>query len=387
MFWKRFRVATLFGFPFYLDLSWFVVAGLVAWSLASGVFPQQLPGREATTYWLMGAVGAIGLFASVVLHELGHALVARRFGLPIRGITLFIFGGVAEMEREPPSPRAEFWVAVAGPVVSVALAVVCGVAAVGATGVTPSRTVIEYLSGINALLVGFNIIPAFPLDGGRILRSLLWKWRGSLSWATRVTSAIGSGFGFLLIGFGIFIVLVGWGDLLSGIWLVLIGMFLRNAAQMSYRGLVVRRAIEGEPVRRFMRPEPVTVPRSISVAELVEDYVYRHHFKMFPVVDDGRLVGCVTTRGVRQLPREEWARQSVSSILEPCNETNTVHPDSDALGALGKMHRAGVSRLLVVEDDRLVGILTLKDLLQFLSLKVELEGERGETAIRTGAAR
>ncbi|MGH9382121.1 MAG: site-2 protease family protein [Thermoanaerobaculia bacterium] len=379
MFWKRFRVATLFGFPFYLDLSWFVIAALFVWSLAVDVFPRRLPGQGAETYWLMGSIGAVGLFASVVLHELGHAFVARRFGLPIRGITLFIFGGVAEMEREPPSARAEFWVAVAGPVVSLALALLGGVAAGGLAAGTPTRTVVSYLASTNLALLLFNMIPAFPLDGGRILRSALWKWKRNLSWATRVTSGIGSGFGFLLMAGGVLLATLG-KNLTGGIWLLLIGMFLRNAAQMSYRGLVVRRAIEGEPVRRFMRPDPVTVPRSISVAELVEDYVYRHHFKMFPVVDNERLVGCVTTRGIRQLPREEWQQQSVSSILEPCTDGNTVHPDSDALRALGKMHHSGVSRLLVVEDGRLVGILTLKDLLQFLSLKVELEGRRHERA-------
>jgi CBS domain-containing protein len=278
------------------------------------------------------------------------------------------------MDREPPSPRAEFWVAVAGPVASVVIAALCGLASVAVLAPGPGRAVLGYLAWVNSVLVAFNVVPAFPLDGGRILRSLLWHWRGSLRWATRVTAGIGSGFGLVLIALGILLVIAG-GDLLGGVWLLLIGMFLRNAAQMSYRSLIVRRVIEGEPVSRFMRRDPVTVPRSLSIAELVEDYVYRHHFKMFPVVDDDRLLGCVTTRRIKQVPRDEWPRQSVSSILEPCTDANTVGPNSDALQALSKMHRTSASRLLVVEDGRLAGILTLKDLLAFLSLKVELEGK------------
>jgi Zn-dependent protease len=374
VFWKRFRILSLLGFPVYLDLSWFVIAALIAWSLARGFFPAHLPDQSKTVYWIMGAAGAIGLFVSVTLHELAHALVARRFGLPIRGITLFIFGGVAEMDREPPSPVAEFWVAVAGPVASVLIAIACGLGAVSAGArVTAAGAILAYLGWVNGMLVAFNVIPAFPLDGGRILRSILWSWKNSLRWATRLTSRIGSGFGLFLIGVGVFWVLTQ-GDLVGGVWMFLIGMFLRNAAQMSYRSLVIRRALEGEPVRRFMEGDPVTVSRALPISDLVEQYVYRFHFKMFPVVDDGRLLGCVTTRQIRDVPRQEWGQQSVSSILEPCSEENTVGAESDAMEALAKMNRTGSSRLMVVQDDQLVGILALKDLLRFLSLKMELEG-------------
>jgi len=374
VFWKRFRILSLFGFPVYLDLSWFVIAALIAWSLARGFFPSHLPNQTHAMYWVMGVLGAVGLFVSVTLHELAHAVVARRFGLAIRGITLFIFGGVAEMDSEPPSPAAEFWVAIAGPIASVLIAAVCGISAMqGGDGSTAVTAILGYLAWVNGWLVAFNVVPAFPLDGGRILRSILWSWKDSLRWATSVTSRIGSGFGVLLIGIGVFWVIAR-GDLVGGVWMFLIGMFLRNAAQMSYRSLVIRRALEGEPVRRFMEPDPVTVSRSMPISELVDQYVYQHHFKMFPVVEDGRLLGCVTTRSIREVPRAEWSRQSVSSILEPCSEENTVAGDSDAMVALAKMNRTGTSRLMVVEDGTLIGILALKDLLKFLSLKMELEG-------------
>jgi Zn-dependent protease len=378
MFGKSFPLFRVLGFPIRIDVSWFVVVVLVTWSL-SDYFPTVLEGQSTATYWWMGAAGALGLFTSVVLHELAHAVVARRFGLSIRGITLFIFGGVAEMESEPPSPKAEFWVAIAGPIASAAIGGGCllmRAAAEGAGMAPPLIAVFAYLGLINLMLVVFNLIPAFPLDGGRILRSLLWHVQGSLRRSTRITSRIGAGFGIALILFGVMLVVLGGAEaFVSGMWMFLIGMFLRGAAQMSYQQLLVRSALEGEPVRRFMKTDPVTVSRAMPVSELVQDYVYRHHFKMFPVVDNGRLVGCVSTRQIQGLPREEWDRTSVGALTESCSSENTTAPDDDTLAALTKMNKSGMSRLMVVEGDRLVGILALKDLLQFLALKVELEGD------------
>lgn len=375
MFGQRIDLFRLFGFAVRLDLSWFLVAVLVAWSLAAGYFPSTYPDLASAAYWAMGIVGALGLFVSVVLHELAHALVARRFDLEIKGITLFIFGGVAEMADEPPSPRAEFMVAIAGPLASLAIALGClGLNQLGAAWAwpLPVEAVVGYLGMVNGLLVAFNIVPAFPLDGGRVLRSILWYWKDNLRWATRVTSAIGSAFGVGLIVLGVVAFIRG--NYVSGMWWFLIGLFLRNAAQMSYQQLLIRRVLEGEPVSRFMVRDPVTVPRAISVAELVEDYVYHHHFKMFPVVDGERLTGCVTTRQIKELPRDEWERQTVGAIARRCDAENTVGPDDDAMAALAKMSGNQLSRLMVVEGDRLVGVLALKDMLQFLSLKVELEG-------------
>ena len=374
MFTRSITLFTIFGFTIRLDLSWFVIAALVVWSLAAGLFPENYPDLAPATYWWMGAAGALGLFASIVLHELGHALEARRQGIPMRGITLFIFGGVAEMTDEPPTARAEFLMAIAGPIVSVLIAAGCfglerlGLAA-GWPG--PALGILWYLWWINALLVAFNVLPAFPLDGGRVLRSALWQFKGDLRWATRVTSSIGSGFGIALIALGLFVaIFLG---AFGGLWWALIGWFLYTAARMSYQQLLVRRALEGEPVHRFMQPEVRSVPASLSVRDFVDHHVYRHHFKMFPVVEDGRLTGCVTTRQVRQLPHEQWAERTVGDLALGCNEENSIDPDADAMHALARMRRAGSSRLLVVENGELRGILTLKDLLHFISLKVELE--------------
>ena len=376
MFGKQITLFKLLGFEVRIDLSWIIIAVLITWSLAQGVFPSYYKGLSTATYWWMGALGALGLFGSIIFHELCHSLVARKFGLPMRGITLFIFGGVAEMEDEPPSPKAEFFMAIAGPIVSIIIGFLClGIYFLGNGGGWPQFVIgiFAYLGFINLILAAFNLLPAFPLDGGRVLRSALWHWKDNLRWATRISSSIGSGFGLLLIALGIVSVIRG--AFIGGIWWALIGMFLRNASRMSYQRLLMRRALEGEHIQRFMESNPVTVPPSISIDQLVENYIYKYHFKMFPVVKDEKLVGCVTTRDVKEIPQEEWKQHTVEEISKSCSSGNTIAPDADATEALSTMHRTGNSRLMVTEDNRLVGIIALKDLLEFLSLKFDLETE------------
>ncbi len=379
MFGKSVRVMRLFGFEVKVDFSWLVLGLLITWSLGKGLFPGRYQGLSVTTYWLMGAAGAAGLFFSIVFHELWHSLVARRFGLPMTGITLFIFGGVAEMTDEPANPRVEFFMAVAGPLSSIVLgAALLGFDLLaGAMLSRPIRGVVNYLGLLNLALAGFNLVPAFPLDGGRVLRSILWAAKGNIRWATKVASSIGAGFGLLLIALGTLNFLRG--NVIGGLWLFLIGMFLRNASQGSYRQIIVRRALEGEPVRRFMVTEPVTVGPGLTIEELVEKFVYRHHFKMYPVVEDGRLAGCVSLGRVKQIPREEWSRHTVREIAADCSAGNTIGPEEDALKALALMSKTSSSRLMVTRGDRLLGIVTLRDLMSFLSLKIDLEGD-GEKA-------
>ena len=376
MFTRRVTLFHLLGFPIRVDSSWVILAVLVTWSLAQGQFPHSVPGLAPLTYWTMGALGAAGLFASIVLHELGHAVVARRYGIPIEGITLFLFGGVAEMQDEAHEARSEFLMAIAGPLMSLFLALVCHVMGTvfrGVTGLEVTGEVLAYLAWLNMVLAVFNMVPAFPLDGGRVLRAALWAARGNLRWATKISAGIGTFFGTGLVVLGVF-AFVG-GSMVGGLWWFMIGMFLRNASQMSYKQVIVRRALEGETLRSFMQAEPVTVPPSITVAELVEEYIYRYHYKMYPVIEDGRVLGCVTTREVKAVPKEEWDTRRIREILIPCSRENTVSPDEDAMQALSRMNRTGNSRFLVVEGERLVGIVALKDLLKFLSLKMDLEGD------------
>lgn len=365
----------LFGFEVKIDFSWLILGLLITWTLAQGFFPNSYRGFASWTYWLMGIAGALGLLVSIVFHELWHSLVARRFGLPMKGITLFVFGGVAEMSDEPPHPRAEFFMAIAGPLSSIFLGLLLlatGFLGGGGGWPRPVLGVINYLGILNLVLAGFNLLPAFPLDGGRVLRAVLWGWKDNIRWATRIASQIGSAFGIVLIVVGAIEFVIG--NVIGGVWMFLIGMFLRGASQTAYRQLVIRRALEGESVRRFMKENPVTVSPSISLQELIDDFIFKHHFKMFPVVKDDELLGCVTVNQVKQVPKEEWPSRRVADLALHCSKENTISPDEDAMEALALMNRYNASRLMVVERGKLVGVIALKDMMKLLSLKLDLEG-------------
>ncbi len=372
---RRFSLFKLFGFEVKLDLSWLILGLLITWTLAQGVFPHYHEGLKKITYWVMGVAGALGLLISIVFHELWHSLIARRFGLPMKGITLFIFGGVAEMEDEPPSPRAEFFMAIAGPLSSIFLgAMLFAFSLIGDKSGWPAavNAVFNYLGLLNFILAGFNLLPAFPLDGGRVLRSILWGWKDNLRWATKISSQIGSGFGVALIVVGAIEFLFG--NFIGGVWMFLIGLFLRGASQGSYQQLLLRRSLEGEKVSRFMVNNPVTISPDVSIEELVEDYIYKHHYKMYPVVKGEKLLGCITLKQVKEIPKEERANRKAGELLKACSRENSISPDEDVMKALSLMRKTNSSRLMVVDKDKLVGVIALKDIMELLSLKVDLEG-------------
>jgi Zn-dependent protease len=381
MFGHRWRLFRLAGIPIGVDASWLLILALLTLDFAYG-FPDFLyevfPGTRAVLrpweHWLMGLITALAFFACIVLHELGHALVARARGMRIRGITLFLLGGVAEIEDEPPSAATEFLMAIAGPVVSLILAIVFWVVAVAgyhAAWPGPAVLVLGSLAFINSIVLAFNLVPAFPLDGGRVLRSILWGAFGNLQRATFWAAGAGQLFAWMLIAWGVFLLVNG--NLVSAIWSMFIGWFLMQAAQSSYQQVVMRRALEGESVRRFMNPQPIVVPPSLDLRHWVEDYVYRYHRKAFPVATDGHLDGFISTAALARIPREEWDLHTIGEVMEHDLTPFTVPPDADALTALNRMQQTGSSRLLVAEGGRLVGILSLKDLLRHLDLKTELE--------------
>jgi len=379
MFGKPIKLFKMFGFTVRMDLSWIIIAVLITWTLAVGYFPAIYPPEDYpqfTTglYWLMGIGGMLGLFVSIVFHELCHSLVARRYGLPMKGITLFIFGGVAEMNEEPQSAKAEFLMAIAGPAASVVIAVIFYLLYTsGNTFNWPimATAVFGYLALINIILVIFNLLPGFPLDGGRVLRSILWWWKGNLRWATRVASGFGSSMGILLIILGVINVIGG--NFIGGMWYFLIGMFLKSAASSSYQNVIMRDNLSGTPITEFMKSDVITVEPDMTVEELVDHYIYKFHHNTFPVVTEGRLLGCVSLKNVKQAPRNQWAFKTVRDIADACADTNTISPDYDAMAALSKMNQLQVSRLMVVQNGRLEGIVSLRDMLKFLSMKTELE--------------
>ncbi|MFP4106345.1 MAG: site-2 protease family protein [Phycisphaerae bacterium] len=377
MFGRSIKLCNILGFEVRVDLSWLVILVLVVWSLSAAVFPGQLPDMHWVVYLGMGIVAAIGLFASIVVHELSHSLVARRFGIPMKGITLFMFGGVAEMNEQPPSAKAEFWMALGGPAASLVIGLLAvGLGALGRwIGWSDIVTaVLMWIGFINFILLAFNLIPGFPLDGGRVLRAILWHFKGDLRKATHAASRVGAVFGAVLIGLGVLNLLFL--NAIGGLWWILIGLFVRSAAKQGYQQVLMRQMLRGEKVRRFMNSDCITVPADASVERFVEDYVYRHHFKLYPVVSDGdRLAGCVTTSEVKEIDRSEWQEKTVSDIARSCSDENSIAPDADAVDALDRMNKSKASRLMVVREGKLEGILALKDLMRFLSMKIDLESD------------
>jgi len=358
-----FRIA---GIPVRIHASWLVIFGLIAWSLSVGYFPHVLPGVPAAAYWVQGLAAALLLFVSVFLHELSHSVVARAHGLPVAAITLHVFGGVSELQREPESPRVEFWMAVAGPLTSFALAAVAAGGAAATTGVPAVAAILRYLATVNLVVGAFNLVPGFPLDGGRILRAALWKARGDLGWATRVASRAGTIVAFLLMGLGAFRALTG--EFLGGLWLVLIGSFLRQAAEGSYQQLVMRRALAPFRVRDVMASTVVSIPPDRTLAEVVDETLWRHHVSSFPVVAGGRVLGVLGLQQLRRVPRERWAETAVRDVMLPMGPALVVAPGDRLADALEKLTQNGLGRAAVIEDGTLAGYLSLRDVFHVLAI-------------------
>lgn len=376
MFSKRFNFLSFAGIKIGIDISWLFIAILLSWTLAAGHFPFHYPNLSPGTYWLMGIIGMLGLFTCVVLHELGHAIVAKHYKLPISQITLFIFGGVAEIKKEPQSPKVEFLMAIAGPTVSIIIALgMYYLTQLGDQFGWPVfvRGVTSYLASVNAAIVVFNLIPAFPLDGGRVFRAILWWWKKNLSWATKISTRLGWGFGFVLIVFGIFSFISG--NLLAGVWLAILGLFLQHAASSSQTQFYVGEALHGEKVQKFMKKDPISVSSDITIKEFVEQYLYHSHHHLYPVAEKGNLMGYISLHEVKSLATEEWGKTSVKKVMVPIAKFQTISPNTSALEALNLMQQVDLPILLVVEGKRLSGILTAKDLFKQISLKLELEEE------------
>jgi len=371
------RLGRIRGIEIGVHYSWLLVFALLTYSLAVGVFPSWYPGWEPGTYWAIGALSSLLLFASVLAHELGHSLVAQSRGVPVVSIVLFIFGGVAQLADEARRARDEFLIAVAGPAVSVVIGVISIVLWPFVDDINqPLGAVLEYLGWANLILVAFNSIPAYPLDGGRVLRALLWGAMRNVLRATRIAAGIGVAIGFLFMAGGLFLV---FRSPLSGIWLIAIGWFLQNAAQQSYQQLMIRRFFEGVRVGQLMEPEPPTISPDLTVDELV-DALLVHNVRCFPVVENGRLVGIVTLTDVRHVPRHEWSSHHVRDLMTPRERLITASPDDDLERVLRLMAGHEIHQIPVVDDSRLLGLLTRNALLRFLQLRQELARTPDEVA-------
>jgi Zn-dependent protease len=362
------RICRFFGFEVRLDFSWFVVFLLVLWTFAQSEFPRRTPGLSVGTYFTMALVGASLFFASVLLHELAHSAMARARGIQVEGITLFIFGGMARIRSEATNPKDEFLITVVGPLSSALIGGILLVFARVGESLELHRAIVsvaEYLALLNFILAVFNLIPGFPLDGGRILRSLVWQITKDVRKATRLASFTGQGFGYLLIGFGVLSLFRGF--LVSGIWLIFIGWFLSHAAAFSYRQLIMKRILQGVQVQEAMTRNPETVAPDVTLRDLVDNYFLVRRYSVFPVLDsDDRPLGLITLRRVKEIERDKWPTTQVSSVMTQICEAVTVRPEDSLAQVLTKLEKAGVGRALVVRDGRLEGLISSADVAAWL---------------------
>ena len=372
------RIAYVFGIPIHVHASWFVVFFFLTWSLATGFLPEALPGLSAPRYWGMGAVAALLLFLSVLLHELGHSYVALRYQIPIKQITLFIFGGVAHMGKEPPSPRAEFLIAIAGPLVSLVLGAACygGAIAVESLSAQPGlRGLIVlgiFLSTVNVQLGLFNLIPGFPLDGGRVLRAGLWARNKDFNRATSQAALAGIGFGGTLGLIGAGLLAGAWSGVLersiatNGGWLIFIGAFLLSAALASRRQIAPKISATSVTVRQIMTSHVVTLPPDMNVQDAVDQYFVAQGSGGFPVCEEGQLLGMVTVRDVHAIPTALWPWRRVHEIMLPASQAFCIPPDWSVMQALDHMAQGGLDFLVVMENEQIVGLITRSAIANFL---------------------
>ena len=374
------EIGRALGIPIRVHPSWFLVFLFVTWSLATGYLPDALPGLSNSRYWGMGAIAAVLLFVSVLLHELGHSYVAQRYRIPIGQITLFLFGGVAQMRAEPPNPKAEFLIAIAGPLVSFAIgAFSLALAAASEWWPVPSGgqgfAVLGGLLGlVNVQLGLFNLIPGFPLDGGRVLRAGLWAWGHDFHVATSRAALLGLGFGVLMAGFGALLLggsIGGFFDPSTGSnggWLMFIGAFLFGAAWSTRKQVTLRVALSGTSVQDVMVRAVVTMSPQLSLQNAVDDFFVAYGYGGFPVMNEGQVVGLITVEDVQAVPQGLWSWRTVGDVMRPSSPELFVPPDASMMQALERMMRIGNDRLVVINEGRPVGLVTRSAVAQFLKL-------------------
>ena len=362
-----FTIGRVSGISIGVNWSWLVVFALIVWTLATGIFPSTNPGLDDGTYVGMALVAALLFFTSLLLHELGHAFEARREGMEIEGITLWLFGGVAKFKGMFPSAGAEFRIAVAGPLVSLLLGLLFLAVAFAVGRPREVDGVAAWLGYINLTLLVFNLLPALPLDGGRVLRSALWQARGDFGWATRIAAAVGRAMGYLFIAGGI--VLLIFLNAFSGVWLAFMGWFLLQAAGAEDRYMLTRNALGGLRVRDLMVRDPVTTHPELTLAEFMDDVVWTRRFTTYPVTEDGRAVGLLPFRCVAEVPRAEWDRRRVRDCMLPLEQVPVVGEDDDLMDAAAELSEHHVRRALVLAGDRLVGLLSVTDVARALEMR------------------
>jgi Zn-dependent protease/predicted transcriptional regulator len=373
-----FHLGKLAGIDIYINYSWIIILVFLTWSLATGWFPAFYPGWSSALYWITSLIASILLFLSVLLHELAHSLVARRRGLRVKNITLFIFGGVSNIEQEPQSPGVEFQMTVVGPLTSLVLGGIFFLLLLPLRGVnTPVAAILGYLGLTNLLLGVFNLLPGFPLDGGRVLRSIIWRATGNLHRATRAAVIVGEVLAYLFILFGLWLFFIG--DILDGIWFGFIGWYLLSAARSANTQDMLQTMLRGVKVTEVMTPSPPTVPANISLQRLVDEYFLPQGLRSALVTQADLLTGLITLGDIRHVAREEWPNTPVGQAMIPLERLHVVAPDQNLNEVLPLMVDGDVNQLPVLQDGHVVGVMSREALMRYLEVKRSLGSRASDT--------
>jgi Zn-dependent protease/CBS domain-containing protein len=354
----------ILGIQIGLDYSWFVIFALITWMLADSYYPDEFKDWSPLLYWLTGAATAIMLFVSVLLHELGHSVVAQRYKIPVRSITLFLFGGVAQIGAEPPSAVAEFFIAIGGPLVSLALAALFYAVQPLLTGMEPLLGLAKYLAYINTALVAFNLIPGYPLDGGRVFRAIVWAITGDMGRSTLIAANVGRFFAFMLIFLGVLQMFSG--NLGGGLWIAFIGWFLDNAASVQIQQVTLRGVLTGHRVSEAMNTHCAIIPEDLTLQQLIDEQILGRGQRSFLVNRGNQTVGLITLHRIKEVPRAEWATTSVAQAMLRFEQLKCIDPDTELWSALQKMDRNGVNQMPVIRDRHVIGMLSREDAITFL---------------------
>lgn len=364
-------IGKAFGISLRLHYTWFIIFVLVTWTLAVNYFPYSYPHWNLTTSILAGVITSLLFFGSVLAHELMHSIVAQKAGIPVHSITLFIFGGVSQMSMEPKRPQDEFRIAFAGPLTSLVLGGIFLAIWYWLTdAVEFIRAIVFWLGWINIFLAGFNLIPGFPLDGGRVLRSLLW-WRSEdLRKSTRIATNIGRGIGYLIIFGGIALIFTG--NWLDGLWLILIGWFLENAAAGSYRQLTLQNMLQGHTAMEVMTRDCPVISPGLSIEQLVHEQILTSARRCFPVVQHDKVLGLITMHEIKAIPSDQWASKTVTEVMTPYIKLKSVKPDEDLTNVLRILTEENINQVLVIKDGTILGMIARDNLLTFINVRSEL---------------
>ena len=367
-------IGKIFNIPIGVDYSWFLIVALITWSLAVSYFPQAYKNWSTAEYWIVAGVTAVLFFACVLLHELGHSVVAMRFKLPVRSITLFIFGGVSEITSEPSNAAAEFWIAIAGPATSFVLAAFFGVVSLVVSGLAPLMALASYLAYINAILGLFNLIPGFPLDGGRVFRSIVWGVTHNLSRATVIAANVGRVIAFLFILFGVWQIAIG--NLFNGIWIAFIGWFLESAANAQLGQQRMHSLLAGHTVAQAMSRNYAILPPNMTLQQIADEHILGSGQRFFVIESADQPLGLLTIANLNQIPRSAWGTTTASQAMTSIDQFHKLRSDEGLAEALNEMNMDKVNQLPVMSDGRLEGVLSQENVIHFLRTLQELNKAR-----------